>query len=159
MTQLPGFAQVFQCPQRSPDPDTPCDLHYRHGYLQSLPAREYLPIFWQDDELSMLQGTELDGKANADRYFSLSVTSLACIAQGGPCNLFASYACSELHSVITIQASGLCCLYLVQSSVCVAFCTRLSSLAEKHAREIIAVPYSPSTFCFLHMRDHLCIRV
>ena len=40
----------------------------RHGYLQSLPPREYLPLFWQESELALLQGTELVGKANEDRY-------------------------------------------------------------------------------------------
>ncbi|KAL0040401.1 hypothetical protein WJX77_006166 [Trebouxia sp. C0004] len=38
-----------------------------HAYLQSLPSREYLPLFWQEGELALLQGTELAGKADADR--------------------------------------------------------------------------------------------
>lgn len=38
-----------------------------HAYLQSLPSREYLPLFWQEEELALLQGTELAGKADADR--------------------------------------------------------------------------------------------
>ncbi|DBA97673.1 TPA: hypothetical protein ACH3X3_012565 [Trebouxia sp. C0006] len=38
-----------------------------HAYLQSLPLREYLPLFWQEGELALLQGTELAGKADADR--------------------------------------------------------------------------------------------
>ncbi|DBA79474.1 TPA: hypothetical protein ACH3X2_007744 [Trebouxia sp. C0005] len=38
-----------------------------HAYLQSLPSREYLPLFWQEIELALLQGTELSGKADADR--------------------------------------------------------------------------------------------
>lgn len=41
--------------------------HCRHGYLQSLPRREYVPIFWTDAELALLTGTELDGKATEDR--------------------------------------------------------------------------------------------
>ena len=31
----------------------------RYGYLSGLPAREYLPMFWQADELDLLQGTEV----------------------------------------------------------------------------------------------------
>jgi hypothetical protein len=40
----------------------------RAGYLASLPQREYLPLFWTQVELEMLQGTSLEGKALADRY-------------------------------------------------------------------------------------------
>ena len=50
----------------------------RHGYLESLPAREYLPIFWQQDELALLQGTELAGKADADRYDLHATGSEVC---------------------------------------------------------------------------------
>jgi hypothetical protein len=32
-----------------------------------MPPREYLPIFWGDDELALLQGTELEGCADEDR--------------------------------------------------------------------------------------------
>ena len=39
----------------------------RHAYLQSLPRREYLPVFWTEEELMQLQGTEAAGKAEADR--------------------------------------------------------------------------------------------
>ena len=42
----------------------------RHAYLQSLPSREYLPLFWQEGELALLRGTELAGKAEADRSYS-----------------------------------------------------------------------------------------
>jgi hypothetical protein len=38
----------------------------RHGYIQSLPAREYIPIFWSRQELALLQGTDLEGRAEAD---------------------------------------------------------------------------------------------
>ncbi|KAK9789397.1 hypothetical protein WJX73_003152 [Symbiochloris irregularis] len=37
-----------------------------HGYLSSL-RREYLPLFWNEHELSLLQGTEADQRAVADR--------------------------------------------------------------------------------------------
>ncbi|KAK9815861.1 hypothetical protein WJX72_010928 [[Myrmecia] bisecta] len=37
------------------------------GYLQSLPRREYLPIFWTDEELALMQGTGVAEKARADR--------------------------------------------------------------------------------------------
>ena len=51
-----GMATCNPCP--------PC----RHGYLQSLPQRgEWLPIFWTDEELRGFTGTELEGKAEADR--------------------------------------------------------------------------------------------
>lgn len=39
----------------------------RHGYLRSLPAREYLPVFWSVSEVSELQGTELQDKPAQDR--------------------------------------------------------------------------------------------
>lgn len=47
------------------------DHYYRHGYFESLPAREYLPIFWSDEELELLEGTELESKAEADRQAGL----------------------------------------------------------------------------------------
>lgn len=40
-----------------------------HGYFRSLPNREYIPMFWTDDELAEL-GSELAQKAKDDRYFS-----------------------------------------------------------------------------------------
>lgn len=43
-------------------------LHGRHGYLRSLPAREYVPVFWAASEVSELQGTELQDKPAQDRY-------------------------------------------------------------------------------------------
>ncbi|KAI8472158.1 MAG: hypothetical protein J3K34DRAFT_519919 [Monoraphidium minutum] len=38
-----------------------------HGYLASLPAREYLPLFWEHAELALLEGTELEGAVEEDR--------------------------------------------------------------------------------------------
>ncbi|KAG1672800.1 hypothetical protein FOA52_002788 [Chlamydomonas sp. UWO 241] len=38
-----------------------------HGYLSSLPPREYVPLFWSDEELALLEGTELEGRALEDR--------------------------------------------------------------------------------------------
>ncbi|PRW44560.1 ribosomal lysine N-methyltransferase 3 [Chlorella sorokiniana] len=38
-----------------------------HGYFQACPPREYLPLFWSDAQLALLQGTELDGRVEADR--------------------------------------------------------------------------------------------
>ena len=44
------------------------DLH-RHGYFQACPPREYLPLFWSDSQLELLQGTELGGgRVQADRW-------------------------------------------------------------------------------------------
>lgn len=94
----------------------PYDLHYRHGYLQSLPAREYVPIFWQDDELSMLQGTELDGRAVADRYSCLPVFPMPCIAEDKLCNLRASYAYPKLLRTNTLQTNCLYFVYFVHTS-------------------------------------------
>ncbi|KAF6262972.1 hypothetical protein COO60DRAFT_557117 [Scenedesmus sp. NREL 46B-D3] len=37
------------------------------GYFASLPAREYLPMFWSQDELDALAGTALEGVACDDR--------------------------------------------------------------------------------------------
>ena len=39
----------------------------RHGYFQSLPAREYVPMFWSAEELSWLAGTEAEALPSADR--------------------------------------------------------------------------------------------
>jgi hypothetical protein len=39
----------------------------RHGYLQALPTREYLPIFWNEAELLELKGTEAELRAEQDR--------------------------------------------------------------------------------------------
>eukprot|EP00198_Chlamydomonas_reinhardtii_P003225 XP_001692561.1 predicted protein [Chlamydomonas reinhardtii] len=38
-----------------------------HGYLRSLPAREYLPVFWSARQLQQLAGTDLADKAEEDR--------------------------------------------------------------------------------------------
>ncbi|GAB4814451.1 hypothetical protein N2152v2_001497 [Parachlorella kessleri] len=38
-----------------------------HGYLESLPAREYVPVFWCKEELELLEGTEAEGRAEADK--------------------------------------------------------------------------------------------
>ena len=38
------------------------------GYFTSMPRREYIPIFWTDEELAALQGTELDaGRVQEER--------------------------------------------------------------------------------------------
>ena len=38
-----------------------------HGYFLSMPSREYLPIFWTDEELETLKGTELEERCSKDR--------------------------------------------------------------------------------------------
>lgn len=56
------------CQHESSPSCTPLSLTLsRHGYFQSLPPREHLPLFWSDAELALLGGTELDGKAAEDR--------------------------------------------------------------------------------------------
>lgn len=45
-----------------------CVCACRYGYLQSLPGREYVPMFWTKGELQLLKGTELEGRADEDRY-------------------------------------------------------------------------------------------
>lgn len=37
------------------------------GYLMSMREREYLPIFWSEEELKQLQGTEVSGCTDSDR--------------------------------------------------------------------------------------------
>jgi SET domain-containing protein 6 len=37
-----------------------------HGYLRSLPPREYLPMFWTPQEVALLEGSELEGRAAAE---------------------------------------------------------------------------------------------
>lgn len=49
-------------------PSHPCSTR-RHGYFQSLPEREHLPLFWSEADAELLHGTELgaeldDEKAN-----------------------------------------------------------------------------------------------
>lgn len=39
----------------------------RDGYLTSLPERGDLPVFWSDDALEMLKGTELKERVMKDR--------------------------------------------------------------------------------------------
>eukprot|EP00803_Ostreobium_quekettii_P011645 evm.model.scf_1036.4 EVM.evm.TU.scf_1036.4 scf_1036:33587-35801(+) len=36
------------------------------GYLETLPSREYLPIFWPREDLQLLKGTDLEGRAGKD---------------------------------------------------------------------------------------------
>ena len=38
-----------------------------HGYFAALPPREYIPLFWSESELELLQGTELEERAAQDR--------------------------------------------------------------------------------------------
>ncbi|GIL84921.1 hypothetical protein Vretifemale_13467, partial [Volvox reticuliferus] len=38
-----------------------------YGYLSSLPPLEYLPVFWSEEELQRLEGTDVGGRAKADR--------------------------------------------------------------------------------------------
>ena len=52
----------------------------RHGYFQSLPVREYVPLFWTEQELAGLAGTEAHEAALADRR---APWPAAC-ACGGP---------------------------------------------------------------------------
>mmetsp|Transcript_31520 Transcript_31520/g.89487 ORF Transcript_31520/g.89487 Transcript_31520/m.89487 type:complete len:145 (+) Transcript_31520:40-474(+) len=42
-----------------------------HGYFLSMPSREYLPIFWTDEELETLKGTELEDRVAKDRCCAL----------------------------------------------------------------------------------------
>eukprot|EP00879_Flechtneria_rotunda_P025114 GHRR01026673.1.p1 GENE.GHRR01026673.1~~GHRR01026673.1.p1 ORF type:complete len:166 (+),score=26.70 GHRR01026673.1:2253-2750(+) len=46
------------------------------GYFASLPSREYLPMFWTDEELSLLAGTALEGKSQEDRCVTIPTCSL-----------------------------------------------------------------------------------
>ncbi len=38
----------------------------RHGYLQELQQREYLPLFWAEEETSLLKGTEAEHRPQED---------------------------------------------------------------------------------------------
>ncbi|GIL53584.1 hypothetical protein Vafri_9192 [Volvox africanus] len=38
-----------------------------YGYLSSLPPLEYLPVFWSEEELQRLEGTDVADRAKADR--------------------------------------------------------------------------------------------
>jgi hypothetical protein len=37
-----------------------------YGYLQSLPFKEDLPVFWSEDEQDYLKGTEMEGALKND---------------------------------------------------------------------------------------------
>jgi len=67
-------------PQPRAQPLPPALATHRHGYFQALPQREYLPLFWTDEELELLQGTELDGTILEDR----SAVAAALLCCGGP---------------------------------------------------------------------------
>lgn len=64
-----GLPSLCQSPH-NPLPPTPLSCSTRrHGYFQSLPEREHLPLFWSEADAELLQGTELgteleDEKAN-----------------------------------------------------------------------------------------------
>lgn len=45
-----------------------------YGYFQAMPGREYLPIFWGEEEMARLKGTDIEGAAAADRC----VVDFAC---------------------------------------------------------------------------------
>ena len=38
-----------------------------YGYIQSIPKKEPLPMFWNDDSFKYLKGTELEKSAREDR--------------------------------------------------------------------------------------------
>ena len=40
---------------------------HRHGYLQSLPAREYVPMFWTEQQQELLKGTDAQSRGEQDR--------------------------------------------------------------------------------------------
>lgn len=42
----------------------------RHGYLSSLPHREYVPMFWAQEEVDILQGTDAAVKPEQDRWLA-----------------------------------------------------------------------------------------
>ncbi|GLC60363.1 hypothetical protein PLESTB_001604200 [Pleodorina starrii] len=38
-----------------------------YGYLSSLPPREYLPVYWSEEQLQQLEGTDIADRARTDR--------------------------------------------------------------------------------------------
>jgi len=38
-----------------------------HTYFKSMPHREYIPVFWSEEELDLLQGTDIEECADADQ--------------------------------------------------------------------------------------------
>lgn len=59
---------ITDCHLLISSPISPLAPPPRHGYFQSLPAREYLPIFWSPEELALLQGSELEGRPEEDLW-------------------------------------------------------------------------------------------
>jgi hypothetical protein len=51
-----------------------------YGYLQSLPPRVYLPVFWTQDELAYLGGTELGETVALDKAFSPTLPHMSRIS-------------------------------------------------------------------------------
>ncbi len=39
---------------------------FRHGYLKELQQREYLPLFWAEEERCLLEGTEAEHRPQED---------------------------------------------------------------------------------------------
>ncbi len=48
-----------------------CQCTRRHGYLEELHKREYLPLFWAEQERSLLQGTEAEHRPQEDEELTL----------------------------------------------------------------------------------------
>ena len=49
----------------------------RHGYLSELGSREYLPMFWTEEELGLLQGTTVAQNAMVRKMGALSFTDVS----------------------------------------------------------------------------------
>jgi hypothetical protein len=45
-----------------------------YGYLQALPFKEDLPVFWSEDEQALLKGTEMEEALKNDKVCAFDLT-------------------------------------------------------------------------------------
>jgi hypothetical protein len=48
-----------------------------YGYLQALPFKEDLPVFWSEDEQALLKGTEMEEALKNDKVRAFDLARLA----------------------------------------------------------------------------------
>lgn len=72
-----------------------------HGYFQSMPEREYLPLFWTQEELGLLVGTDLGERAVADRLAPCATRPGICL---GLSSMHGQIVPSHLMAALTEDA-------------------------------------------------------
>ena len=96
-----------------------CIFYCRRGYFESLPAREYLPMFWAPHELALLAGTGVAERALEDREhaaedYDAHVPALCAQAREN----------TRPSSVVTFSPSSRPCI-IDQVQACMCFCQQV----------------------------------